>query len=206
MPKETFFNLTEEKQSRIIEAAVNNFSEEPYDQVKLSNIIKEAKIPRGSFYQYFEDKFDLYKYLFDKIAERKLEYMQDLLPNNDSMSFLDLFYQLYLRGTKFAYENPRYVKISAHLFKYKGTAYEVLVKDNLDIARNYYIGYIEEDKKRGRIDPNVDSMTLSNIVIDMTTNVAIENLGDGTNVDYDKMISRIEQIIYIFKKGIQSGE
>jgi len=63
MPKQTFFNLPAAKQERLLDAARTEFSKMPVADVSISNIIRLAQIPRGSFYQYFEDKEDLYFYL-----------------------------------------------------------------------------------------------------------------------------------------------
>lgn len=60
MPKHTFFKISKEKQSRIINAARHEFLSVPYSEVSINRIIKQAEIPRGSFYQYFEDKEDLF--------------------------------------------------------------------------------------------------------------------------------------------------
>ena len=56
MPKETFFGIDKEKQNRIIQAAIKVFSSHNYNDSSINEVIKLAKIPRGSFYQYFEDK------------------------------------------------------------------------------------------------------------------------------------------------------
>lgn len=64
MPKETFFHLPLEKQQRIMKAAKKEFSKSPLAEASIAKIIKDADIPRGSFYQYFEDKEDLYFYYF----------------------------------------------------------------------------------------------------------------------------------------------
>lgn len=63
MPKSTFFKISKEKQYRIMEAASNEFMTVPYSQVSINKIIKNADIPRGSFYQYFEGKEDLFELL-----------------------------------------------------------------------------------------------------------------------------------------------
>jgi len=66
VPKQTFFNLPNEKRETLIRAAKTEFSRVPLYEASIANIVKEADIPRGSFYQYFEDKNDLYFYLLDK--------------------------------------------------------------------------------------------------------------------------------------------
>lgn len=65
MPKQTFFNLPEDKQTKLIEAGFQEFSKASLREAKIANIINCAQIPRGSFYQYFEDIEDLFFYLVD---------------------------------------------------------------------------------------------------------------------------------------------
>ena len=207
MPKETFFNLNNEKKKKIIDSSVLEFANNSFDEAKLSSIIKTAGIPRGSFYQYFEDKSDLYKYLFSHITDAKIKYLEDLLVNPEKLSFLDLFRELYIRGAKFAIDHPLYVSMMGQLLSSKGVMYDNLLKDALEKGHQYYIGYIEEDKRLGKINPEINSSVLAKLVVDMTTNVALDELNaDSKTINIEKMTSRIEDIILIFEKGILRGE
>lgn len=67
MPKPTFYRLAEEKRTRLIKAAYDEFTRAPFATASISNIIKDAGIPRGSFYQYFDDKADVYFYLLERM-------------------------------------------------------------------------------------------------------------------------------------------
>lgn len=69
MPKDLFFTIHEEKKTRIIEAAIKEFSLQLYEKASINQIIKEADISRGSFYQYFEDKEDLYFFLIETVVK-----------------------------------------------------------------------------------------------------------------------------------------
>lgn len=69
MPKKTFFHLPEEKQLRLLDAASIEFSRTSLKEASIANIVRLAEIPRGSFYQYFEDKEDLYYYYFDLLRQ-----------------------------------------------------------------------------------------------------------------------------------------
>jgi AcrR family transcriptional regulator len=76
VPKQTFFNLSDKKRKTLIEAAEHEFSRVPLFEASVSNIIKSAGIPRGSFYQYFKDKEDLYFFLLDeKLQESKKRFV-----------------------------------------------------------------------------------------------------------------------------------
>jgi AcrR family transcriptional regulator len=79
MPKQTFFNLPEDKRLNLIQAAEKEFSQVPLMKASVANIIKLAGIPRGSFDQYFENIEDLYTYLLDQETEKRKEYFIALL-------------------------------------------------------------------------------------------------------------------------------
>ena len=87
MPKQTFFNLPEEKQNRLLEAARTEFSKQPFADVPISQIIRRADIPRGSFYQYFEDKEDLYFYLISTQRKADSDRLKQFLAENDGDYF-----------------------------------------------------------------------------------------------------------------------
>ena len=56
MPKATYLKLPEEKKQRIYAACKTEFADKPFHQATVRNIVQSLeKIPRGSFYQYFED-------------------------------------------------------------------------------------------------------------------------------------------------------
>lgn len=63
MPTSTFYNLPEVKKNKVIEASIDEFIRAENGEVVVKNIINQAGIPRGSFYQYFETKEDLVDYI-----------------------------------------------------------------------------------------------------------------------------------------------
>lgn len=66
MPTDTFLKLSEEKRQKIIQAAKNEFARVTFSETSIKNIVEEAGIARGSFYQYFESKEDLLNYILSK--------------------------------------------------------------------------------------------------------------------------------------------
>lgn len=99
MPKNTFFNLQEEKRKRILDSAIKVFTEKHYDKVTIDNIVNEAQIPKGSFYQYFENKDDLYMYMFSEYGGVKMNIFADLIEKIDDISFKDFLMQ-FIIGVK----------------------------------------------------------------------------------------------------------
>lgn len=79
MPTSTFFRLPEEKRQRLIEASWAEFSRSSFSDVSINQIIRAAGIPRGSFYQYFRDKEDLFFHLLDGTRQYFAQIMEDIL-------------------------------------------------------------------------------------------------------------------------------
>ncbi|WDF81780.1 TetR/AcrR family transcriptional regulator [Lacticaseibacillus pabuli] len=69
MPKATYFRLPAEKRHRLMDAAVQEFTRAPFAKASVSNIIQTAGIPRGSFYQYFEDKQDIFFFMLQDLGK-----------------------------------------------------------------------------------------------------------------------------------------
>lgn len=74
MPTDRFYRLPTEKKITIRNAAIKEFARVPIDKVSINKIIKEAEISRGSFYTYFEDKWDVLSYIFEESKERLWEH------------------------------------------------------------------------------------------------------------------------------------
>jgi len=75
MPKPTFFNLPDDKREQILKIAIDEFADNDYASASISRIVVRAAIAKGSFYQYFADKEDLYAYLLDLLASKKSEFL-----------------------------------------------------------------------------------------------------------------------------------
>lgn len=73
MPTSTYYNLSPEKRERIEKAVKKEFARVPLIDMSVKNIVKDANIARGSFYQYFETREDLIKYMLEKEFEKEEE-------------------------------------------------------------------------------------------------------------------------------------
>lgn len=94
MPKQTFLNLPEDKKQTLNRVLMREFSRVPLYEASISNIVKEAGIPRGSFYQYFEDKEDAFFYLLNNFVLSISNQFAFLLHSHDGdifQSMIDLY-------------------------------------------------------------------------------------------------------------------
>lgn len=69
MPTQTFFDLSDKKQNSVFDAAYHEFLAHPYKTASIARIARGAGISVGSFYQYFEDKYDLVQHMCSQIMD-----------------------------------------------------------------------------------------------------------------------------------------
>ena len=70
MIHQTFYRLPEEKKARILTSARSEFIRNIYEKSSINRILDDAKIPKGSFYQYFDDKSDLFYLCIASVYEK----------------------------------------------------------------------------------------------------------------------------------------
>lgn len=79
MPTDTFNKLPEEKKTKVILAAKKEFARASLRDASIKNIVEDAGIARGSFYQYFDSKEDLLQYLLKEHVEEMNKKLEDTL-------------------------------------------------------------------------------------------------------------------------------
>lgn len=94
MPTDTFNKLPEEKKIKVILSARKEFARANLRDASIKNIVEEAGIARGSFYQYFESKEDLLQYLLKENVEQMNKSLENALKENDGDIF-EAFISIY---------------------------------------------------------------------------------------------------------------
>lgn len=101
MPKDTYFNLPDDKKERIFNAGILEFSYHDRYEASVNRIVRIANISKGSFYQYFENKDEFFWFIVTEIIYGSVEKYETLLAQHDGdflqteedvfFSLLDLF-------------------------------------------------------------------------------------------------------------------
>lgn len=194
MPKETFLNLSEEKRQRIIQASYDEFINSLYEEATIRRIVKNAQIPIGSFYQYFEGKDDLYLYLLDLILDKINKYRKQ----NFS------FFELLNNKKELDLENVLTVKE----FKFINTFYNIpddLLKkfyfEHLAFLQNSAKDLLYNLKEQDKLNNNVDIDYISYLLNTIQFNVYMYH--KVNNLDFKNIGKETENLISnIFVNGL----
>lgn len=79
MPSATFFHLPPAKREKLLQCAREEFSRVSFDEASINRIVHQAEISRGSFYMYFTDKADLFRYLLQCYLDELTQMLEELL-------------------------------------------------------------------------------------------------------------------------------
>lgn len=98
MPKQTFFNLSEEKRKKIENSSIKEFAEFGFHGARLNNIVLNAGIAKGSFYQYFNNLEDLFIYLIKSTSNLKMDIIHKVLKENKDADLFTKFAEIQRAG------------------------------------------------------------------------------------------------------------
>jgi AcrR family transcriptional regulator len=200
MAKETFLKLNSEKRNRFIKAALKEFSANNFQAASVTSIVKELGIAKGSVYQYFENKLDLWLYLKQHSEQVKLTYIKSI-NRNDHKDFWDYYRAMYRSGINFDLENPL---CSQFLYRvgFKETSPEVAPYLNSwkKQAQEMFVALIDAEKKSGAFNKNVKSDIAAHFMVTMSMSIA-EILQQQFDVDFEKNLKKGKPLF-----GANSGE
>ena len=156
MPKETFFNLPEEKRANITNIAIEEFADNNYDNVSISRIVARAGIAKGSFYQYFEDKEDLYGYLLEMAMQKKWEVLS--LDHPDPQHIGVFRYLLWTAKTSLQLQilYPKLVKIAYRALHSNAYPPEFWARAQQE-SNKFFLHLVAIGKEQGDIALEVDN-------------------------------------------------
>lgn len=203
MPKETFFNLPEEKRNMIRAVAIKEFATHTYDQASVNRIVANAEISKGSLYQYFEDKKDIFNYLIALMTEEKLKFVSPVMQNPDGYDFFTLIKELYVSGIRFAVENPEYAEIVNRLMETKNSKiYKEIMDENMDAAFKYFDGLIKKAIAKGEVRKEIDHKMFTYLIASMNEKI-IEYFSEYVPEDDDeKILETVDNLIDLLKHGM----
>src|SRR6476619_4752836 len=79
MPTVTWARLDPRRRAAIIEAAEAEFAAHGFSRGSLNVIARRAGVAKGSLFQYFADKRDLYAFIADVAAQRVRAYVEGII-------------------------------------------------------------------------------------------------------------------------------
>ncbi|MDW7650952.1 MAG: TetR/AcrR family transcriptional regulator [Bacillota bacterium] len=210
MPSQTFFNLPEAKKEKIVEAAFDEFALYSFTNASIARIVANAGIPRGSFYQYFSDLKDLYKYLFHLVGEQKMVYVTETHQQMQQADYLAIIKALYAAGIRFAADHPRFARLGANFYKEDPSFRREIMGEFEDTSLRYFEGLLQSGQEKGDVDKKIDIKVAAYLF--HTTHIAvveyiIQNRGqEYLFAEHDGFLDLADKVLYILANGLNAKD
>jgi AcrR family transcriptional regulator len=218
MPKPTFLNLPPDKRRRFVDAALSEFALRGYRGASLDRIVDAAGISKGSVYQYFDGKLDLYRHLVDLAAETKFRHIDARLAG-DAPDFFSQVQRAALHGARFDFSEPRYATLLVR------ATYEPSGPETAEVAARlraaslaYLGGLVDSGVARGDLRADIDRDLVVYVLYQLT--VALRDVlsdrfgfsfqdavhaGAGLPIREEELGAVLDELIGVLRHGLAPG-
>ena len=213
MPKQTFLNLPEGKRNTVINAAIDEFAEYGLENASTNRIVANSGISKGSFYQYFEDKQDVFMYLLTVLEREKVEYFSGKHPPSTNMDTFEYFRWMIKTGMEFNTSHPLLTQAISRVMFGEGLYYGNTFADVRERTSQGLRMMIKQAIERGEVDPSVE-VDLAVMVMETWSNaISTYILGEGMKqkdimrwVRSAKVQEKIDKLLYVMEYGLRKTE
>jgi len=198
LPKETFYNLADDKKRRIFYAAVCEFSSKRFSEASINSIVKAALIPRGSFYQYFNNKEDIYLYMLNEIGKEKLSVMGHTMQSCKDADFFNTFVYMFEAALKWSKTKPDYYRIGI-LMLTDDSDFISKLRDLSEQGFQMFKDLVVRDQNKGLIKKDIDPAIVIDLIYsaNLYLSKALQN-----DLSEPELLKRLHQMLTIIKHGI----
>lgn len=111
VPRDIFNKLDDSKKSKILDAAVEEFSLHGFRQASVNRMVERIGIAKGSLFQYFGTKEGLFKVIFNYAVELVRQSLRQVKQETADADFFQRIRESTLAGARFIKRHPRVYRI-----------------------------------------------------------------------------------------------
>jgi len=205
LPKQTFFNLPEHKRERIIQCAVEEFAHRGYKQASINRMVEAAGIAKGSFYQYFEDKDDLFVHIVaTQIGSLKIDTFEQEADRLGELNLSEFLRHVFKAQIRAFHSRPELIKISLDVIRLAGEpVYQKILQNYEDVQDTFFIPIIRHEIEQGEIDGRVNAQLLNFMLMSLGQYLLfLMNTGEIGVPDQAIIDRLVEDLDFILTHGI----
>jgi AcrR family transcriptional regulator len=208
MPKQTFLNLPEEKRKAFIEIALAEFADNDYNTASVSKIVEKAGISKGSVYQYFEDKQDLFMYLLDFANHEMMGVIQQTPPLHPNADFFETLRWQMSVTVQASMKYPVHSKLARRAYTSPLPFRDTILEKAKKVRDEHFQALVARAQAAGHLDPNLDPAVVSFMVQGLMSDLGTflqSKFGKGDWVALPEVAEVFDQVINVLKSGLEPG-
>lgn len=182
------------KRESIIQAAIEVFSRNKFQESSISEIAQKAKVAEGTIYQYFKNKEDLFFSIpIDKTKEFCDELDLHLFGLTGAFNKIGKFIWYYLFFFK---TNPEYGKILLLEMRVNKNFVKTKTYNSIRKSTQRILDIIEEGQKEGSLREDVNKFILRELILGILEHRVTRWLLKGEKYDLVKDYAKISELVF----------
>jgi AcrR family transcriptional regulator len=206
LSRATFSNLPLEKQEKIVAAAVAEFARHGYKKASINTIVRTAGIAKGSLYQYFRNKEELFVFIFDRFTGLVKQSVR-ATESGDGRDFFRQVERVLLAGMAFVDRYPDFFQIYLRvLFEQDLPGREHLLARVRLFSRDYFGPLCEAGQQSGALRPDIPAEVVL-FVLDASLDRFLQSYAQGVldrelGPDNGTILYRVDMLLRVLKEGL----
>lgn len=207
MPKQTFLNLPEEKRQAFIAIALDEFANSDYNSASVSKIVEKAGIAKGSLYQYFEDKQDLFLYLLDVSNREMMSYIQGSAPPDPKADFFETLRWQMSATVQASLKYPLHSKLARRAYSTPLPFRDEVFEKAKLLRDEHFQGLVAQAQSSGQLDPELDPAVVSFMVQGLMNDLGpfLQAKFGDSEVDWVELpeVNQVfDQVVEVLRSGL----
>ena len=209
----TFTRLPSEKQERILDAAIDEFSRCGYEKASINRMVGRLGIAKGSIFQYFGSKKNLYFHIFEHAVSLVKKRLKGVKSETEGEDFFFRLAKSLQVGIQFISRHPRIYHIYLKMLFQEDFPFRA---DLLKAIRLFSVDYlrpmIEEGMQRGELrrelDPELVAFFLDALLDRFLQAHCVAYMDSGLGLfqaDEAVIRARIQDCVELVKCGMAAG-
>lgn len=208
MPKQTFLNLPEEKRKAFLEIALDEFANNDYNTASVSKIVEKAGIAKGSVYQYFEDKQDLFMHLLDFANQEMMGVIQQTPPPDPDANFFETLRWQMSVTVQASLKYPVHSKLARRAYNSPLPFRDTIIEKAKKVREEHFQGLVARAQAAGHLDLNLDPAVVSFMVQGLMSDLGTflqSKFGKrkGDWIALPEVSEVFDQVIEVLKNGLE---
>ncbi|WP_261134083.1 TetR/AcrR family transcriptional regulator [Bacillus sp. Marseille-Q3570] len=207
-----FERLPEKKKQQIINACMEEFAENGFENTSTNKIIERAEISKGLLFHYFKNKKTLYLFLLERSARLVSDQVFDHLDDETETDFFERIKTVAILKMNFFSKHPNeylilingFFNTPKELEKDITDLYEKLYKQIMQFNSNQLFDYLHEDQIRTGLTKEFVIEFVMNVMDQLNRGLLQQYKGKEADLleDFNPLLNRLEQYIDILKYGV----
>ncbi|WP_273326335.1 TetR/AcrR family transcriptional regulator [Vallitalea guaymasensis] len=194
---EAFNKIKKEKQDKIINSAMEEFSKYGYEKASTNNIVANANISKGLLFHYFSNKQGLFDFLINYSFEVMINEINEKV-NWEEMDIFDRLKEIFMIKMKVSRKYPRIFHFFNIILEYKSVE-EIMKEERVsNLLSKIYFQDIDYTKFKEDIDP-VKALNIIKWTFEKYGDENLKKFQTDGLIDFDKISTEIDEYIDILR-------